>query len=167
MSYNVLDVSQYVIKYSNERDYGISNLKLQKILYFIQAYFLIEKNEPCFDNKIEAWGFGPVIPDAYDKYRQYANSDIPTEDYFVIDENNIWNSKRVKYQDIIADADKKLINKVVNKFANCSLSYCTALTQNQSPWIDAYNRNYNNAEITINDLQHYFCNISTNKGKED
>lgn len=43
MTYNALDVSQYVIKYSNEQDYGISNLKLQKILYFIQAYFLIEK----------------------------------------------------------------------------------------------------------------------------
>lgn len=33
--YNVLDVSRYVINYSNEKDSGISNLKLQKILYFI------------------------------------------------------------------------------------------------------------------------------------
>ena len=36
--YNVLDVCRHVINYSNEKDYGISNLKLQKILYFIQAY---------------------------------------------------------------------------------------------------------------------------------
>lgn len=48
--YDVLDVSRYVIKYSNERDYGISNLKLQKVLYFIQAYFLTntENGTPCF-----------------------------------------------------------------------------------------------------------------------
>ena len=36
---NVLDVCRYIINYSNKKDYGISNLKLQKILYFIQAFF--------------------------------------------------------------------------------------------------------------------------------
>jgi len=35
MSYKVLDVCRHVINYSNEHDYGISNLKLQKVLYFI------------------------------------------------------------------------------------------------------------------------------------
>ena len=37
--YNVLDISRYIINYSNQQGYGISNLKLQKILYFVQAYF--------------------------------------------------------------------------------------------------------------------------------
>ena len=66
MSYKVLDVCRHVINYSNEHDYGISNLKLQKVLYFIQAYFLTKKKDhtPCFDEKIEAWDFGPVVPEA-------------------------------------------------------------------------------------------------------
>lgn len=34
LSLNVLDVARYVVNYSNEKDYGISNLKLQKVLYF-------------------------------------------------------------------------------------------------------------------------------------
>lgn len=37
--YDVQDVAEYVITYSEEKDYDISNLKLQKILYLIQAYF--------------------------------------------------------------------------------------------------------------------------------
>ena len=45
MSYDVLEVCRHVINYSNEQDYGISNLKLQKVLYFIQAYFLIDKTK--------------------------------------------------------------------------------------------------------------------------
>lgn len=51
MGYDVLEVCRHVINYSNEKEYGISNLKLQKVLYFIQAYFLIDKtkNAPCFD----------------------------------------------------------------------------------------------------------------------
>ena len=37
-TYPVRDVSHYIIVYSNERDYGVSNLKLQKLLYFVQAF---------------------------------------------------------------------------------------------------------------------------------
>lgn len=54
---NALDVARYVINYSNEKEYGISNLKLQKVLYFIQACYLISDLEqgPCFSERIEAW----------------------------------------------------------------------------------------------------------------
>ena len=44
--YDVQDVAEYVITYSEVKDYGISNLKLQKILYLIQAYSLIHTKKP-------------------------------------------------------------------------------------------------------------------------
>lgn len=47
-TYPVRDVSHYIIVYSNERDYGVSNLKLQKLLYFVQAFFLINDFPPMF-----------------------------------------------------------------------------------------------------------------------
>ena len=48
--YNVLDVAIYVINYAYDAGCGesMSNLKLQKILYYIQAAFLVEKNRECF-----------------------------------------------------------------------------------------------------------------------
>lgn len=142
MSYNVLEVCRYVINYSNEHDYGISNLKLQKVLYFIQAYFLTNKktHTPCFDEKIEAWDFGPVVPEAYHEYKQYGSGDIPTvESYILFDEDDIWNSKRVAFNDnVIKDEDKILIDKVVDKFSEYSATDLVSLTHRQSPWIDAY-----------------------------
>ena len=74
MAYNALDVARYVIKYGNDRDYGVSNLKLQKILYFIQTYFLIQTNSPCFKEPIEAWDFGPIVPAVYKQYKMYASA---------------------------------------------------------------------------------------------
>ena len=44
--YSALDVARYIIWYCEEKKYIVSNLKLQKILYFIQAKFLVEKNTP-------------------------------------------------------------------------------------------------------------------------
>lgn len=153
MSYKVLDVCRHVINYSNKRDYGISNLKFQKILYFIQAYFLIEKkdNTTCFDEKIEAWNFGPVVPKAYLEYKQYGSCDIPTiKSYIIFNKDNMENFKRVEFKDtIITDDDKALIDKVVDKFADYSATNLVALTHRQSPWIDAY-APYQNNEIPIN-----------------
>ena len=159
MSYNVIDVCRHIINYSIVHDYGVYNLKLQKLLYFIQAYFLTNKKDssPCFDEKIEAWDFGPVVPDAYHEYKQYGSGDIPSiESYILFDTDNIWNSERVSFVDnIIKDEDKLLIDKVVDKFADYSATDLVSLTHRQSPWIDAYVPHQNN-EITIDAIREYF-----------
>ena len=59
MTYSVIDISKYVVCYSNKKNYGITNLRLQKILYFVQVYFLKIKKEPCFKEDMEAWDSGP------------------------------------------------------------------------------------------------------------
>ena len=159
MSYDVLEVCRHVINYSNEKDYGISYLKLQKVLYFIQAYFLIDKtkNASCFDDKIEAWDFGPVVPAAYHEYKQYGSGDIPTiESYVLFDTDDIWNTERVKFNDdVITDEDKNRINKVVDKFSGYSATDLVAITHRQSPWMDAY-APYINNKITLDAIKEYF-----------
>ena len=145
MSYDVLDVCTYVIEYSNEKDYGISNLKLQKILYFIQAYFLIGKNDhvPCFKDKIEAWDFGPVVPKAYEKYAEYGSSDIPI-------------AKNEENEGEILGEDKKLIRKVIDKFSVYSATDLVSITQRQGPWLDVYEP-YKTNEIMIDEIRKFFA----------
>lgn len=159
MNYNVLDISRYIINYSNVKDYGISNLKLQKILYFVQAYFLIETGSPCFKEKIEAWDFGPVVPVAYKEFKGFASTDIPTINYYIVfDENDIWNTKRIEFkEDCIDSNDKVLINKVIDKFSEYSATDMVKLTQNQTPWIDAISSQSN--EIKNESIFEYFNSI--------
>lgn len=157
--YDVLDVSRYVINYSNDKEYGISNLKLQKILYFIQAYFLTNepKGSACFNDKIEAWDFGPVVPRAYQEYKQYGSTNIPNMSSFIdFDDNNIWKSER-KYFDssVILMEHRNMINAVVDKFANYSATDLVTLTHKQAPWKNAYVPHMNN-EITISAIREYF-----------
>ena len=66
--YKAKDVAAYIINKQVDDGCPISNLKLQKILYFVQAEFLVSKDEPCFDDIIEAWDFGPVIESVYNVY---------------------------------------------------------------------------------------------------
>lgn len=46
----------------------ITNMQLQKLLYCVQQRFLSETRNPAFDDSIEAWGFGPVVPTAYYRF---------------------------------------------------------------------------------------------------
>lgn len=157
MKYSVIDVSRHIINYSNEKEYGVSNLKLQKLLYFVQAYFLLSKKEACFYEKIEAWDLGPVVPVAYREYKQFGSGNIPTITYVIEkDFENIWNSKVVPFYDmVILPEDKILIDSVVDKFSEYSASDLVGLTHRQRPWIDAYEQNRNN-EIPISAIEEYF-----------
>ena len=62
-----VDLADYIIDKCNKDDMPISNLQLNKILYCIQRHFLKQGTYAFYDD-IEAWCFGPVIPDVYYKY---------------------------------------------------------------------------------------------------
>lgn len=157
--YNVLDVSRFIINYCNEKDYILSNLKLQKILYFIQAYYLskTEKKQPCFKERIEAWSFGPVVPVAYHEYKRFGSTNIPNvTTYIELDEQNFWESKVVKYtDDALEDDDKELIRELVDNFSKISTTRLVQITHNQLPWIEAYKQGQNNV-ITVEAIRSYF-----------
>lgn len=156
---NALDVARYVINYSNKKKYGVSNLKLQKIMYFIQAYFLTAEidSSPCFSERIEAWDFGPVVPEVYHEFKQYGSGNIPTiTSYILFDQNNIWNSHREEYNsDVLSEKDRKMIEAVVDSFSDYSASDLVDLTHRQAPWRNAYVP-YQNNEITKESIRRYF-----------
>ena len=63
-----LDVARYILTKCNKDGQPISNLQLQKMLYYIQYEFLTNFNKPLFEEDFEAWKFGPVIPVVYYEY---------------------------------------------------------------------------------------------------
>lgn len=68
MDYSAMDWSVYIVKKCISDHNPISNLQLQKILYFIQRDFLTSGRGTAFYDAIEAWQFGPVVPAVYYYY---------------------------------------------------------------------------------------------------
>ena len=69
-------VANYIIAYGMQIRHPVSNLQLQKILYYIQVYFLKKTGIPFFKDEIEAWQFGPVVPKVYYKYAGFGSAPI-------------------------------------------------------------------------------------------
>lgn len=70
-----IDIAKYIINKCTNDSYPISNLQLQKILYYIQRDCLKE-GTPAFEDDIEAWQFGPVVPDVYYEFCSYGSMPI-------------------------------------------------------------------------------------------
>lgn len=62
--YKALDLANYIVDKCIKDDAPITNLQLQRILYFIQKDFL-KRGAQAFSDYIEAWEFGPVVPNVY------------------------------------------------------------------------------------------------------
>lgn len=162
--HNAIDIARYIIKYSNEKYYEITNLKLQKLLYFVQAFFLIEKEKgygyPAFSDKIEAWVTGPVVPNVYEEFKYYSGINIPhLDEYLTSDPTSHWNIKKEKYNDsIISEHDKKGIETMIDYFKNWATNDLIKLTCNQKPWLDAFNPDdiEHTNEITPESIKEYF-----------
>jgi uncharacterized phage-associated protein len=81
------NVADYFIWLANETGSFLSNLKLQKLVYYAQAWHLALNDTPLFSEDFQAWVHGPVIPDLYQKYKVFgwqpilenANPELPKE----------------------------------------------------------------------------------------
>lgn len=70
-------VAECLISLSHLKRNPVSNLKLQKLLYYSQAWHLALLKQALFEEDIEAWVHGPVVPKLFRKYRDCKWSPIP------------------------------------------------------------------------------------------
>jgi len=92
--YRALNLSQYIVSKCIVEGQPISNLQLQKILYYIQREFLRKVQRAAFSDSIEAWQFGPVVPEVYyyycgngsmPIYMTFENFELYSEDKSIVD----------------------------------------------------------------------------------
>lgn len=65
--YMAVPLSRYIVAKCVQDGCPISNLQLQKILYYVQKEFL-KSGSPAFSDDVEAWQFGPVVPSVYFRF---------------------------------------------------------------------------------------------------
>jgi len=132
-------IADYFLKLADD-DSGelLSNMKLQKLLYYAQGFHLALYDEPLFREPICAWTHGPVVPEVYYKYREYGNSGIPSP----------------------PDADcshlpehtKEMLNEIFTVYGQFSAWKLRDLTHGEPPWKETEK----GEEISHTQLKSYF-----------
>lgn len=93
-------VADYFLALFNNDEAGelISNLKLQKLVYYAQAHCLGKHGVPLFDADIEAWANGFVVPELYQAFRHHGANAIPPPSDF---DYSIYSEKAQKMLDYV------------------------------------------------------------------
>lgn len=68
MTYSAKDIGRETVNLSIDSKCWISNLKLQKLLYFSWLEYYRRNGTPLFEEEFEAWKYGPVVPSVYYDY---------------------------------------------------------------------------------------------------
>jgi len=122
----------------------LSQLKLQKLLYYVQAWNLAFEGKPLFDGKFQAWIHGPVNRSIYNRFKdtKYMYSSINTSD---MQDAHIVNN--------LADPVKQHIDSVLEVYAGYSDTELESKTHNEKPWIEARHgfEPYDRCEVELNE----------------
>lgn len=128
MNESIHDVCDYVIDNVINSGEVLSNLKLQKLLYYIQAWHLVFEDTSLFDNKFEAWVHGPVSRDLFDRFSSNKSlySDIHLDDI----RDNFSPAS-------LNEETRSHINRVLSVYAKFSGSQLEEMTHREEPWAKA------------------------------
>lgn len=138
------DIAKYFLSLCDESEGDlISNLKLQKLVYYAQGFSLVLLNRPLFNEKIEAWKHGPVVPSLYQEYKSYGNGALPMQGM----------------DTSIFDLDEQeLLDEVYMVYGQFSAWRLREMTHEESPWGTSYEEG-KNIEITHEKMREYFVNL--------
>lgn len=140
--------------------YEITNMSLQKLLYYIEAFVAVLLNVQIYNSRCEAWMYGPVYPDIYEKYKSFGNSQI------VVD--------MVDLSESIPTEVRKVIDFVLRQFAIYNGVTLKDFSHSELPWINAHTgygeKEHCTEAITHEAIADYFMemhrkyNLSTDEG---
>lgn len=120
----------------------ITNLKLQKLLYYTQGFHLALYKEPIFRENLIAWEHGPVVREVYDYFKEHGAEAISAPEKAVVLTKN----------------EKDLINSVWEIYGQFSAWKLREMTHNESPWRNTPR----NSVISHENLSSFFKNQLVN-----
>lgn len=149
--YTALNIAKFFINFANKQIIdnggvyeGVTNLKLQKLLYFAQAIHLATNNTALFQDEVCAWKYGPVVPNVYHFYKKFENKPIDNE---VLDNS-------------LPEEVLELLEQVWDLYGKYSATELVEITHTHKPWKEIYygsdEESAENKIIPVEKLKSYY-----------
>lgn len=138
---SAIDVARYILDNFGE----MTTMKLQKLVYYCQAYCLAWYDRPMFDETIRAWTHGPVVYELFNQHRgQYK---INAEDLNAGDDHPL------------GEDDQDVIDSVCEAFEGLTGWELRNRTHEEDPWLDNFHEDapWHNEEIPQEEMRQYYA----------
>ncbi len=125
---------------------GITPLKLQKLLYYTQAWGLVFTEGTLFSEGIEAWVHGPVVRSVYYRYKDYGSQSI------------YWTDSNPTPE--LTHREREIVRLVKRTYGSMGAKKLEELTHSEDPWVNARSGlssfQRSNSKISLQDMKEYY-----------
>lgn len=136
MSYDPRSIANLLLDMADTRGVALTNLSINKILYFLHAWYLAKFDAPLLDSKIEAWDYGPVIREVYSEFKKYGPGPILDR----AQRFDIAQLKKVAAYDDVSTGDFSFIESQFEKYSAYTAGRLVSISHEKGgPWDKVYN----------------------------
>ena len=142
---DAIDLAKYIICKMQEKGQRINHLKLQKLLYYVQAWHLVYTDEPLIKDDFEAWLHGPVNRKVWNYYKHFSImlDDLPCEELKEIN---------------LTEDQQQIIDDVLDEYGTKTGYYLECLTHVEQPWKEAREKGENTI-ISKESMKEYYSKM--------
>ncbi|MFF1527960.1 Panacea domain-containing protein [Cellulomonas sp. NPDC058312] len=120
---------------------NMSNMKLNKMLYFAQAHHLAATGTALFDDDVEAWDHGPVVYDVYSRFSRFKSDPIQMDDVPAAPE--------------LGEVAEDVLSQVWAIYADKTASQLRAMSHDDPPYVDHYTGTHRTV-MPVKEIRDYY-----------
>ena len=145
-------VARTMIDMATAKGLNVTNLTLQKLLYFAHGLCLARSGYPLINEPFQAWKYGPVLESLYHELKIFGPANIRPTDAFIPDWKLLDEEKEAE--------ERKVISDVLDQLGEKDSRYLVHISHlPEGPWGKVYNAATKNIEMTNDDIKQYFKTI--------
>lgn len=141
---SVLDVAEYLLRKLGP----MSAMKLEKLVYYCQAWSLVWDDRPLFPDTIQAWTNGPVAPALFNRHREQ----------FVVRAGDVGGN-----EEHLDDVGRETVDAVIGYYSGMNAQQLSDLTHAEAPWLEARRGltpdERGDHEITLESMSEYYSSL--------
>lgn len=164
---NIQDIAEYTILRLMQNGQSVCPLKLQKLLYYIQAWHLVYFNENIFVEQPEAWVNGPVYRNVYNQYKNIGIYNNFTMKDLNVSNEDLSNKIQQKAKELNLDTEQcNFLEAIFLHYGTMSHDRLVYLTHSEKPWNTAREGlspiDYSENKISLDEMKEYYKSLSEN-----
>lgn len=129
--HDVRGIANFILDVADERGLKITNMALNKIIYFVHCDYLIENKEPLVGAKIEAWEHGPVFREVYHEFKRWSDAAIRGRATKV----DVESGDIVEARESLEEAEANYLKELVARYLSFTAAQLRAISHRAGgPW---------------------------------
>ncbi len=164
MPFDPRAIANRLLDLGRERQLAIDPMKVQKLIYYAHGWHLALTGRPLLDRSVEAWQYGPVIPDVYRAFRQFgARTIMESARYFAVEDGKVlWRRYSMPATDPDASYAERILRRILEQYGGYSAVQLSMMTHAEgTPWAEAWSENAGKRYVPIPDaeIETYFKSV--------